>query len=88
VLENVRVAVQGYARSFNFWSRADRLGTCATGRRHPGVVGLGAKIDMLGASSPARAPPRARLALASDPTLLLLDEPRGHEPEETDRRWR
>ena len=23
VLENVRVAVQGYARSFNFWSRAD-----------------------------------------------------------------
>jgi branched-chain amino acid transport system ATP-binding protein len=25
VLENVRVAVQGYARSFNFWSRADRL---------------------------------------------------------------
>ena len=25
VLENVRVAVQGYARSFNFWSRADRI---------------------------------------------------------------
>src|SRR5947208_15943919 len=25
VLENVRVAVQGYARSFHFWSRADRL---------------------------------------------------------------
>jgi len=25
VLENVRVAVQGYARSFNFWSRADHL---------------------------------------------------------------
>src|SRR2546426_3786424 len=25
VLENVRVAVQGHARSFNFWSRADRL---------------------------------------------------------------
>ena len=25
VLENVRVAVQGHARSFHFWSRADRL---------------------------------------------------------------
>src|SRR5688572_20235077 len=25
VLENVRVAVQGHARAFNFWSRADRL---------------------------------------------------------------
>ena len=28
VLENVRVAVQGYARSFNFWSRADALRVC------------------------------------------------------------
>src|SRR4029434_11124038 len=28
VLENVRVAVQGYARSFNFWSRADRIAGC------------------------------------------------------------
>ncbi len=28
VLENVRVAVQGYARSFNFWSRADALTAC------------------------------------------------------------
>src|SRR5262245_50496308 len=26
VLENVRVAAQGYARSFNFWSRADQIG--------------------------------------------------------------
>src|SRR6266581_6971703 len=25
VLENVRVAVQGHARSFNFWSRSDHL---------------------------------------------------------------
>ena len=28
VLENVRVAVQGYARSFNFWARADGLSDC------------------------------------------------------------
>src|SRR5204863_6833307 len=28
VLENVRVAVQGHGRSFNFWARADRLSDC------------------------------------------------------------
>src|SRR6266498_5678378 len=28
VLENVRVAVQGYGRSFNFWARADALSDC------------------------------------------------------------
>src|SRR5437016_3987865 len=50
VLENVRVAVQGYARSFNFWSRADHL----TEVRDRAVailtsVGLGTKTNLLAA---------------------------------------
>src|SRR5437016_13203091 len=50
VLENVRVAVQGYARSFNFWSRADHL----TEVRDRAVailtsVGLGPKTNLLAA---------------------------------------
>src|ERR1700704_4830998 len=88
VLENVRVAVQGYARSFNFWSRADQLGDV----RDRAVatlesVGLGAKIDMLAAhlSHGEKRHLELGIALASDPTLLLLDEPTaGMSPEETD----
>src|SRR6516162_4507311 len=50
VLENVRVAVQGYARSFNFWSRADQL-TDVRDRAGEILksVGLGAKTDLLAA---------------------------------------
>src|SRR2546428_11872944 len=88
VLENVRVAVQGYARSFNFWSRADQLGDV----RDRAVatlnsVGLGTKIDMLAAhlSHGEKRHLELGIALASDPTLLLLDEPTaGMSPEETD----
>src|SRR6059058_1646909 len=88
VLENVRVAVQGYARSFNFWSRADQLGevrdrAVATLKS----VGLGTKIDMLAAhlSHGEKRHLELGIALASDPTLLLLDEPTaGMSPEETD----
>ena len=88
VLENVRVAVQGHARSFNFWSRADQLGDV----RDRAVatlnsVGLGTKIDMLAAhlSHGEKRHLELGIALASDPTLLLLDEPTaGMSPEETD----
>src|SRR5467141_426117 len=88
VLENVRVAVQGYARSFNFWSRADRL----TDVRARAVkilesIGLAAKLDMLAAhlSHGEKRHLELGIALASDPALLLLDEPTaGMSPEETD----
>jgi len=88
VLENVRVAVQGYAQSFNFWSRADHL----TAARERAVailksVGLGAKTDLLAAhlSHGEKRHLELGIALASDPILLLLDEPTaGMSPEETD----
>src|SRR5437899_1057340 len=50
VHENVRVAVQGWARSFNFWSRADAL-TDVAERAHAllRTVGLAAKSAQLAA---------------------------------------
>ena len=88
MLENVRVAVQGYARSFNFWSRADHL----TEVRDRAVailtsVGLGTKTNLLAAhlSHGEKRHLELGIALASDPILLLLDEPTaGMSPEETD----
>src|SRR5438093_11153681 len=88
VLENVRVAVQGHVRSFDFWSRADRL----TDVRDRAVailtsIGLGEKLDMLAAhlSHGEKRHLELAIALGSDPTLLLLDEPTaGMSPEETD----
>ena len=88
VLENVRVAVQGYARAFNFWSRADHL----TEVRERAVailasVGLGAKTELLAAhlSHGEKRHLELGIALASNPILLLLDEPTaGMSPEETD----
>src|SRR6202795_3675996 len=50
VLENVRVAVQGHARSFDFWSRADRL--VDVRERALGLLktmGLAGKAEMLAA---------------------------------------
>ncbi len=88
VLENVRVAVQGYARSFNFWSRADRL-TEARARALAILesVGVAAKADRPAAhlSHGEKRHLEIGIALASDPALLLLDEPTaGMSPEETD----
>jgi branched-chain amino acid transport system ATP-binding protein len=92
VHENVRVAVQGYARSFNFWSRADAL-TEVRDRASAllQAVGLAAKRDLLAAhlSHGEKRHLEIGIALASEPALLLLDEPTaGMSPEETDETMR
>ena len=88
VIENVRVAVQGYARSFNFWSRADGLGGVrARADEILASVGLTRQADRLAAhlSHGEKRHLEIGIALASDPALLLLDEPTaGMSPEETD----
>jgi branched-chain amino acid transport system ATP-binding protein len=88
VLENVRVAVQGYARSFNFWSRADALTDCqARASEILATVSLARQAERLAAhlSHGEKRHLEIGIALASDPALLLLDEPSaGMSPEETD----
>jgi branched-chain amino acid transport system ATP-binding protein len=88
VLENVRVAAQGYAHAFDFWSRADRL---SAARERARVVlesvGLGEKTERVAAflSHGEKRHLEIAIALAPEPTLLLLDEPTaGMSPEETD----
>ncbi len=92
VLENVRVAVQGYGRSFNFWARADALSDC---RDRALVilesVGLAGKAGHPAAhlSHGEKRHLEIGIALASDPALLLLDEPTaGMSPEETEETMR
>jgi branched-chain amino acid transport system ATP-binding protein len=88
VLENVRVAVQGYRRAFDFWSRADRLADCRErALAILGSVGLGPKGAHQAAhlSHGEKRHLEIGIALASDPALLLLDEPTaGMSPEETE----
>jgi branched-chain amino acid transport system ATP-binding protein len=88
VLENVRVAAQGHGASFNFWSRADGLaGARDRARALLGTVGLERKADLLAANLSHGEKRHLELAivLATDPALLLLDEPTGGmSPEETD----
>jgi branched-chain amino acid transport system ATP-binding protein len=92
VHENVRVAAQGWARTFDFWSRADAL-TDAADRAHAllRTVGLAAKASQLAAhlSHGEKRHLEIAIALASEPRLLLLDEPTaGMSPEETDETMR
>jgi branched-chain amino acid transport system ATP-binding protein len=88
VLENVRVAVQGYARSFNFWSRADALTACRDRAVELlATVSLSRRAERLAAhlSHGEKRHLEIGITLASDPVLLLLDEPTaGMSPEETD----
>jgi branched-chain amino acid transport system ATP-binding protein len=92
VHENVRVAVQGPARAFDFWSRADRF-TDVHERASAllQAVGLAAKGAVLAAhlSHGEKRHLEIGIALAADPALLLLDEPTaGMSPEETDETMR
>jgi branched-chain amino acid transport system ATP-binding protein len=88
VLENVRVAVQGYRRAFDFWSRADHLTECRDRAASIlGSVGLERKASHLAAhlSHGEKRHLEIGIALASAPALLLLDEPTaGMSPEETE----
>jgi len=88
VLENVRVAVQGHARAFNFWTHAARLpGVREKAQALLVTIGLADKAAELAAtlSHGAKRHLEIAIALSSDPTLLLLDEPTaGMSPEETD----
>ena len=92
VHENVRVAVQGHARAFNFWSRADRLTeVSARAAQLLETVGLGRKAGLLAAhlSHGEKRHLEIGIALAGEPSLLLLDEPTaGMSPEETDETMR
>jgi len=92
VLENVRVAVQGHARAYDFWSKASHLRDVR--RRAESLlerIGLGRKAGQLAAhlSHGEKRHLEIGIALATDPALLLLDEPTaGMSPEETDETMR
>jgi branched-chain amino acid transport system ATP-binding protein len=92
VLENVRVAVQGYRHAYDFWSKASRLtGVREQARALLARIGLAAKAALPAAhlSHGEKRHLEIGIALAAGPALLLLDEPTaGMSPEETDETMR
>ena len=93
VHENVRVAVQGYARSLQLLVARRRPHRACSDRASAllQTVGLTAKADVLAAhlSHGEKRHLEIGIALASEPALLLLDEPTaGMSPEETDETMR
>ena len=88
VLENVRVGVQSYRYSFNFWARASSLD--GVRERADAILREVALWDkrLLTAAQLSHGEKRhleLGIALATEPSLLLLDEPTaGMSPEETD----
>lgn len=88
VFENVRVAAQAARAAFNFWSHAISL-TEVSDRAHHllRAVGLAHRASELAAhlSHGEKRHLEIGIALATDPALLLLDEPTaGMSPEETE----
>jgi branched-chain amino acid transport system ATP-binding protein len=92
VLENVRVAAQGYRHAYDFWSKASRLaGVREQARALLARIGLAAKAELPAAhlSHGEKRHLEIGIALAGEPELLLLDEPTaGMSPEETDETMR
>jgi len=88
VLENVRVAVQSHRLAFNFWARVQRFADVREKAEDIlRAVALWEKRGMLAAhlSHGEQRHLEIGIALASEPALLLLDEPTaGMSPEETD----
>lgn len=86
VLENVRIALQARVSRFNCWTRREKLGLADKAFALLRKVGLCAHA-IRPARELAHGQQRAleiAIALASDPTLLLMDEPTaGMSPEET-----
>jgi len=86
VLENARIALQARRSRFNWWTSREKLGLEDEAAALLGKVGLAAH-----ARRPARDLAHGQqraleiaIALASDPRLLLMDEPTaGMSPEET-----
>jgi branched-chain amino acid transport system ATP-binding protein len=85
--ENVRISAQSRKTSFNFWQQADRLEDInAKTVRILEMVQLGNAYDRLAStlSHGERKYLEIGIALATDPKLLLLDEPTaGMSPAET-----
>lgn len=88
-LENIRVAMQSRKTTYNFWSRKEALrGLREKSASILETVELASKRDELACnlSHGEQRHLEMGIALATDPVLLLLDEPTaGMSPEETER---